>query len=61
MIDDEVAIGRVMSRVLQSEHDIFVVTDAHEAMPRIAAGEGFDIVFCDLMMPGMTGTAEVPG
>lgn len=55
VIDDEPAIGRAMCRVLQGEHDVFVVTDAREALPRIAAGEGFDVVFCDLMMPGMTG------
>lgn len=55
VIDDEPAIGRVVGRVLQSEHDVFVLTDAREALPRIAGGEVFDIVFCDLMMPGMTG------
>ena len=55
VIDDEPAIGRVVSRVLQSEHDVFVVTDAREALTRIAAGETFDVVFCDLMMPGVTG------
>lgn len=55
VIDDEPAIGRVVSRVLQSEHDVLVLTDAREALSRIAAGELFDVVFCDLMMPGMTG------
>ncbi len=55
VIDDEPAIGRVVSRVLQNEHDVIVVADAREALPRIAAGEVFDVVFCDLMMPGMTG------
>jgi two-component system cell cycle sensor histidine kinase/response regulator CckA len=54
-IDDEPAIGRVVSRVLQSEHDVSVVADAREALTRIASGEVFDVVFCDLMMPGMTG------
>lgn len=55
VIDDEPAIGRVVTRVLQSQHDVVIVTDAREALPRIAAGEVFDVVFCDLMMPGMTG------
>jgi PAS domain S-box-containing protein len=55
VIDDEPAIGRAMGRLLQPDHDVFVVTDAREAMLRIAAGEGFDIVLCDLMMPAMTG------
>jgi PAS domain S-box-containing protein len=55
VIDDEPAIGRAMSRILRDDHDVFVVSDAREAMPRIAAGEDFDIILCDLMMPGMTG------
>ena len=55
VIDDEPAIGRVVSRVLRDEHDVFVVTDAREAHARVVAGEAFDVVFCDLMMPGMTG------
>jgi PAS domain S-box-containing protein len=55
IIDDEPAIGRVMCRVLQKEHDVFVLTDARDALPRIAAGERFNVVLCDLMMPGITG------
>lgn len=55
VIDDEPAIGSVMCRVLQKEHDVVAVTDAREALARIAAGERFDVVFCDLMMPKMTG------
>ena len=55
VIDDEPAIGRVVSRVLRSDHDVVVLTDAQEGLTRIAAGEHFDVVFCDLMMPGMTG------
>jgi two-component system NtrC family sensor kinase len=45
----------VISRLLQSEHDVFVLSNPREALPRIAAGESFDVVFCDLMMPEMTG------
>jgi len=57
LIDDEEAVGRVMTRVLQREHDVSSVTDAREALTLIAAGEDFDVVFCDIMMPGMTGIA----
>jgi CheY-like chemotaxis protein len=55
VIDDEPAIGRVIGRVLEREHEVSVLTDARDALSRIAAGEVFDVVFCDLMMPGMTG------
>ena len=55
VIDDEPAIGRIVSRVLQKEHDVLVLTDAREALTHIATGEVFDVVFCDLMMPELTG------
>ena len=55
IIDDEPAIGRAMTRALQRDHDVFVVNDARQALSRIATGESFDIIFCDLMMPEMTG------
>ena len=55
IVDDEPAIGRAIARLLQREHDVFVLQDPHEALARVAAGETFDVVFCDLMMPPMTG------
>ncbi len=55
VVDDEPAIGRAMTRALQRDHDVFVVHDAREALPTIAAGAVFDVIFCDVMMPGMTG------
>jgi PAS domain S-box-containing protein len=55
VIDDEPAIGRTVSRVLQKEHDVLVLTSAREALALIAAGEVFDVVLCDLMMPELTG------
>jgi len=55
VIDDEPAIGRVFSRLLQAEHEVVVLTDAEVALSRLAAGEQFDVVLCDLMMPTITG------
>lgn len=55
VIDDEPAIGRAITRVLQADHDVFMVTAAREAVASIAAGQVFDIILCDLMMPEMTG------
>jgi PAS domain S-box-containing protein len=54
VVDDEPAVGSALSRVLK-EHDITVLTNADEARNRIASGERFDIILCDLMMPRMTG------
>ena len=55
VIDDEVAVARSIERTLHHLHDVVVLTDAREAIARIAAGESYDVIFCDLMMPGVSG------
>jgi signal transduction histidine kinase/CheY-like chemotaxis protein len=55
IVDDEEAIGRVIGRVLQREHDVEVLRRPGEALARIARGESFDVVFCDLTVPEMRG------
>jgi signal transduction histidine kinase/CheY-like chemotaxis protein len=55
VVDDEPAIGTAVQRALQAEHDVVVMTTAREARERIASGERFDAIVCDLMMPLMTG------
>jgi signal transduction histidine kinase len=54
VIEDEPALGRVLQRLL-APHRVTVVTRASEALGRVAAGESFDLILCDLMMPEMTG------
>ena len=54
-IDDEPAILSVVQRVLASEHEIVATLGAAEGLKRIVAGERFDVILCDLMMPRMTG------
>jgi CheY-like chemotaxis protein len=44
-----------LGRTLRPHHDVTLATRAQEALERIEAGEHFDVVFCDLMMPGMSG------
>jgi nitrogen-specific signal transduction histidine kinase len=53
-IDDEPMIGRVVKSALAS-HDVTEMTSATAAFERIQAGERFDLIICDLMMPHMTG------
>ena len=55
VIDDEPMIATVVQRSLASEHDVVGVHRAREALARIIAGERFDVILCDLMMPEMTG------
>jgi PAS domain S-box-containing protein len=55
MIDDEPVILNILSRALGSSHDCIATTQATEALERLRAGEHFDLILCDLMMPAMDG------
>jgi PAS domain S-box-containing protein len=54
VVDDEVSIGKALRRILASEHDVTLESDARAALDRLEHEE-FDVVFCDLMMPNMSG------
>jgi signal transduction histidine kinase len=55
VIDDEEPVVRAAMRILQNEHDVAIATAASVAVDRVIAGERFDMILCDLMMPEMTG------
>jgi PAS domain S-box-containing protein len=55
VIDDEPLIVKVLAAVLANEHDVTCETRAAAALARLRAGERFDAIVCDLMMPQMTG------
>jgi CheY-like chemotaxis protein/two-component sensor histidine kinase len=55
VVDDEPLVARSIARALQREVRVEVAGSAEEARGRLAAGERFAAVVCDLMMPGMTG------
>jgi PAS domain S-box-containing protein len=55
VVDDEVMIAQVIRRVLSRHHDVSVADSAQKAMALFTAGERFDVVLCDLMMPQITG------
>lgn len=54
MIDDEPMLLRTLPRMLPS-HDVVGLEHAQDALSLLAHDTGFDIIFCDLMMPTMTG------
>jgi two-component system cell cycle sensor histidine kinase/response regulator CckA len=54
VVDDEVAVARSLERILRKDHDVTVVNDGKEALAKIAA-ETYDVIFCDLMMPEISG------
>jgi CheY-like chemotaxis protein len=56
VIDDEPMIAATVTRVL-SRHEVIAVRTARDALARITAGEIFDVILCDLVMPEMSGTA----
>ncbi|HEU5074566.1 MAG TPA: response regulator, partial [Polyangiaceae bacterium] len=53
-VDDQAAVLRIVERMLR-EHDVVCVESAREALDRIERGETFDLIFSDVMMPGMSG------
>ncbi len=55
VIDDDPLVGRALARALSEGNEVEVVADAQHALARIDGGERYDVILCDLMMPGMTG------
>jgi PAS domain S-box-containing protein len=54
VVDDEALVGKSLARLL-SAHEVTVLTSPLEVLKRAAAGERWDVVLCDLMMPEMSG------
>jgi CheY-like chemotaxis protein len=55
ILDDEAAITRALSRLLRARHDVEVANDARRALAMLEGGASFDLLLCDLEMPGMNG------
>ena len=55
IIDDEPMILGALRRALDPDYQVTCFADGREAVARLAAGERFDVVLCDLMMPDMSG------
>jgi two-component system cell cycle sensor histidine kinase/response regulator CckA len=55
VVDDEPLVADMLQRTLAEAHDVKVATDAQTALDFLLSGETFDIIFCDLLMPRMSG------
>jgi signal transduction histidine kinase len=55
VVDDEITVGRALKRLLGRTHEVLVLDRPLEALERITAGQRFDAILCDLMMPELGG------
>jgi PAS domain S-box-containing protein len=55
IVDDERSLGLTLVRVLEAEHDVVAVTSASEALELVLGGTEFDVILCDIVMPGLSG------
>jgi two-component system cell cycle sensor histidine kinase/response regulator CckA len=56
VVDDELPLARALSRVLRG-HEVLTVHDGHSALAAMLdPSRSFDVVLCDLMMPGLSGS-----
>jgi len=54
VVDDELTVVSMLSRILSEEHTIEAATSAETAL-ELLDRQDFDVVLCDLLMPNMSG------
>ena len=55
VIDDEAGIRDTVTRLLRGDHDVIAAGSGAEAQAILRADGAFDVIYCDLMMPQMSG------
>jgi PAS domain S-box-containing protein len=55
VIDDDEKVGQALAGLLRADHDVEVSVEPRAIAKRLLAGERFDAILCDIMMPEMTG------
>jgi CheY-like chemotaxis protein len=55
VVDDEVAVGRTIQRLLGDRHDVVALASGSEAIELLRSGADFDVILCDMSMPEVTG------
>lgn len=61
VIDDEVALIRAYRRLLGRQHDVVAAYGGEEALAILTCDQAFDLILCDLMMPGTDGVGVYEG
>lgn len=55
LVDDESGLVNAVVQYFERTHDVVGVTTGGEALELLSGGEHFDLILCDLMMPGISG------
>lgn len=55
VVDDELLVGRAIRAGLRDRFEVRLFTDPRRFLEVVDQGEHFDMIFCDLMMPELTG------
>ncbi len=55
VIDDEPLVTKTLYRMLGAEYSLTDFQEATVALEALRQGNSFDVILCDLMMPGMSG------
>ncbi len=55
IIDDDALIVTALQRTLESDHEVLALNDAEQALQQLRGGARFDLILCDLMLPGVNG------
>jgi len=61
VIDDEVMLIRAYRRLLGRQHDVVAAYGGEEALAVLSCDQAFDLILCDLMMPGTDGPGVYEG
>lgn len=54
VVDDDVLVARSVRRLLRPQHDVTIATSGQKALS-LLVDHDYDVIFCDVMMPEMTG------
>ena len=55
VVDDEPMIARSLERALKVNNDVFTCSGGKAALELLEASASYDVILCDLSMPGMSG------